>query len=67
MWARHSEMLAPLTDLVGECKETRTTKKKKTKKKYWQWDPIHQQAFNNVKAAIAKRDSPSLSGLFKAI
>ena len=21
MWARHSEMLAPLTDLVGECKE----------------------------------------------
>jgi hypothetical protein len=24
MWARHSEMLAPLTDLVGECGETKT-------------------------------------------
>jgi hypothetical protein len=26
----------------------------KTKKKPWQWDPIHQQAFDNIKAAIAK-------------
>ena len=26
----------------------------KTKKKPWQWDSIHQQAFDNVKAAIAK-------------
>ncbi len=25
-----------------------------TKKKPWRWDPIHQQAFDNVKAAIAK-------------
>ncbi len=25
LWARHSEMLAPLTDLVGECGETKTT------------------------------------------
>jgi hypothetical protein len=32
MWARHSEMMAPLTDLVGECRETKTTKKNKTKK-----------------------------------
>jgi hypothetical protein len=47
-------MLAPLTDLVGECGEAKTTKKNKTKKKLWQWDPIHQQAFDNVKAAIAK-------------
>jgi hypothetical protein len=54
MWARHSEMLAPLTDLVGECGETKTTKMNKTKKKPWCWDPIHQQAFDNVKAAIAK-------------
>jgi hypothetical protein len=48
-------MLAPLTDLVGECKETKTTRMNKTKKKSWQWDPIHQQAFDNVKAAIAKK------------
>ncbi len=54
MWVRCSEMLAPLTDLVGECGETKTTRMNKTKKKPWQWDPIHQQAFDNVKAAIAK-------------
>ncbi len=54
MWVRHSEMLAPLTDLVGECGETKTIKKNKTKKKPWQWDLIHQQAFDNIKAAIAK-------------
>jgi hypothetical protein len=33
MWARGSEMLAPLTDLVGECGETKTTRTNKTKKK----------------------------------
>jgi hypothetical protein len=55
MWARCSEMLAPLTDLVvGECRETKTTRVNKTKKKHWRWDRIHQQAFDNVKAAIAK-------------
>jgi hypothetical protein len=53
-WERHSEMLAPLTDLVEECREMKTTKKNKTKKKPWRWDPIHQQAFNNIKPAIAK-------------
>jgi hypothetical protein len=47
-------MLAPLTDLVRECGETKTTKKNKTKKKPWQWESIHQQAFGNVKATIAK-------------
>ena len=28
--------------------------KNKTNKKPWRWDPIHQQAFDNVKATIAK-------------
>ncbi len=37
MWARCSVMLAPLTDLVGECRETKTTRMNKTKKKPWQW------------------------------
>jgi hypothetical protein len=32
MWARCSEMLAPLTDLVGKCRETKTTRMNKTKK-----------------------------------
>ncbi len=53
-WARHSEMLAPLTDLVGECRKTKTTRMNKTKKIPWRWDPIHQQAFDNVKSTIAK-------------
>jgi hypothetical protein len=48
-------MLAPLTDLVGECGETKTTRINKTKKKPWQWDPVHQQAFDNVKAVVAKK------------
>ncbi len=54
MWQKRSKMLAPLTDLVQRCGETKTTKKNKTKKKPWQWESIHQQAFNNVKATIAK-------------
>jgi hypothetical protein len=35
MWAKCSEVLAPLTDIVGECGKTKTTKKNKTKKKPW--------------------------------
>jgi hypothetical protein len=54
MWARRSEMLAPLTDLVGECGETKTTRMDKTKKRPWRWDPIHQQAFDNLKTSIEK-------------
>jgi hypothetical protein len=49
MWAKHSEMLAPLSDLVGECGKTKTTRKNKVKKKPWHWDSIHQIAFDNVK------------------
>ncbi len=55
MWAKCSEMLAPLTDSVDECGKTKTTKKNKTKKKPWWWDPNHQQVFDNVKATIAKK------------
>jgi hypothetical protein len=47
-------MLAPLSDLVGECGDMKTAKKNKTKKSPWRWDPIHQEAFDNVKATIAK-------------
>jgi hypothetical protein len=47
-------MLALLTNLVGECGETKPTKKNKTKKKPWWWESIHQQAFDNVKATTAK-------------
>ncbi len=54
MWVKHSEMLAPLSDLVGECGETKTTHKNKSRKKPWHWDSIHQTAFDNVKKTIAK-------------
>jgi hypothetical protein len=53
-WAKRSEMLAPLLDLVGECGETKTTRKNKVKKKPWHWDSIHQIAFDNVKTTITK-------------
>jgi hypothetical protein len=54
IWARHSEIFAPLTNLVGECGHTKVTKANKTKKKPWHWDNIHQQAFGTIKATIAR-------------
>jgi hypothetical protein len=47
-------MLAPLSDFVRECGETKTTRKNKVKKKSWHWDSIHQIAFDSVKTTIAK-------------
>jgi hypothetical protein len=54
LWARRSNMPAPLTSLVGECGQTNTTKAKGTKKVPWHWDEVHQRAFDHVKATIAK-------------
>ncbi len=54
LWERRSNMLAPLTSLVGECGETKTTRAKWTKKVPWHWDEVHQRAFNHVKATITK-------------
>jgi hypothetical protein len=54
LWARQSNMLTPLTSLVGECGQTKTTEAKGTKKVPWYWDEVHQRAFNQVKATIAK-------------
>ncbi len=54
LWARRSKMLAPLTSLVGECGQTKTTKAIGTKKVPWHWDEVYQRAFNHVKATIAK-------------
>jgi hypothetical protein len=47
-------MLAPLTSLVGECGQTKSTKAEGTKKVPWHWDEVHQRAFDHVKATIAK-------------
>ncbi len=54
LWARRSKMLAPLTSLVGECGQTKVTKAKGTRKVPRYWAEVHQRAFNDVKATIAK-------------
>ncbi len=54
LWARQSNMLAPLTSLVGVCGQTKSTKAKRIKKVPRHWDKVHQRAFDHVKATIAK-------------
>jgi hypothetical protein len=54
LWARRSDMLAPLTSLVGECGQTKITKAKGAKKAPWHWDEVHQKTFHHIKATIAK-------------
>ena len=61
LWAKRSEMLAPLTHLVGECGQTKVNKAKGTKEVPWHWDEVHQKAFKTVKAT-SKRCS---LGLFR--
>ena len=51
LWEKRSDILAPLTDLVGECG---VTKSKKSKAKPWHWDDVHQDAFEAAKATIAR-------------
>jgi hypothetical protein len=41
LWARGSEILAPLTSLVGECGHTKVTRAKKTQNRAWHWDEVH--------------------------
>jgi hypothetical protein len=40
--------------MVGECNQTKATRAKGTKKVPWHWDEVHQQAFDHVKATIAR-------------
>ena len=54
LWARHSKMLTPLTNLVEEYGQTKVTRAKGTKKAPWHWDEVHQKAFDAVKATIIK-------------
>ena len=54
IWEKRTDLLAPLTDLVGECGTTKSTKKKGTKKAPWHWDDIHQKAFESIKTMIAR-------------
>ena len=54
IWEKRTDTLSPLTDLVGECGTTKSTKKKGTKKAPWHWDDIHQKAFESIKTMIAR-------------
>ena len=54
LWEKRSHLLAPLTDLVGECGVTKATRKNKTKKKPWYWDSSHQEAFDAIKQQLAR-------------
>ena len=47
-------MLAPLTELVGDCGHTKVTKEKGTKRILWHWDETHQKSFELVKATIVQ-------------
>ena len=54
LWAKHGEMLALLTDLVGECGYSKLDKAQRKRKITWHWKTEHQKAFDDVKAAFAK-------------
>ena len=47
-------MLVLLTSLVGECDHTKVTRASKREKCPWYWDMVHQKAFNDLKATVAK-------------
>ena len=54
VWEKRSDVLAPLTYLVGdECGMIKSTKAKGTKKLPSHWDLVHQAAFDSIKATIA--------------
>jgi hypothetical protein len=68
LWAIWSNVLAPLTSLVGECSQTKINRAKGNKKVPWHWDEVHQRAFNHVIATIAKDvvlAYPNYSKVFK--
>jgi hypothetical protein len=60
LWARRTDLLAPLTDLVAECGSTKLNKVRKKdgtprkQPKPWHWDQIHQDAFDEIKKIIAR-------------
>jgi len=54
LWEKRSDVLAPLTDLVGESGKTKVTKRNGTKKIPFHWDQSHQKAFEAIKTTIAR-------------
>jgi hypothetical protein len=52
IYKRRSHILAPLTDLVGECTPKLGKNKKKSSKKF-EWLPKHQKSFEDYKKVVA--------------
>ena len=53
MWEKHSHLLTPLTDLVGECGKTKTHLQSGTKPAKRYWNKTHQDSFDVIKKVIA--------------
>ena len=53
LWEKRSHLIVPLTDLIGECGETKMAKKKKIKKKKFYWLDKHKEAFENKESNCA--------------
>ena len=51
IWEKRSHILAPLTDLVGECGHTKSSKNKKRR---FIWEEKHQKAFNETKKLVCR-------------
>ena len=51
---KQSHLLASLTDLVGKCGQTKTTRQNKTRKTKWHWDGSHQKAHDGILQVLAR-------------
>ena len=64
LWEKRTDLLAPLTDLVAECgdskssararKKARTSGKAVKQPQPWRWDEEHETAFQRIKQVIAR-------------
>jgi hypothetical protein len=55
IWEKRLYLIAPLTDLVGECGHIKVTCKNKTKKKAWYWNDFHQASFDKIKECLLRK------------
>jgi hypothetical protein len=53
LWAKQSEMLAPLTDLVGGCGYSKLDKAQRKRKIPWHWNTEHQKSFAAITQDVA--------------
>ena len=51
---KSSHLLAPLTNLVGECGHMKVTRKNKNKNNLWFWGLLHQGVFDVIKQQLSQ-------------